>query len=108
MVLIEGVGLSDIRPPPPGEVDKNGADKDSKKETTDNTDGGQSRVHSSGGIPEWVKSTLPRTGGVLHHSLEVVAPSAHGRCPVEELLEVKIEKTMKRVIEEGEYLCVWT
>ncbi|XP_050725758.1 uncharacterized protein LOC127003312 isoform X1 [Eriocheir sinensis] len=107
MVHIEGVGLSDVRlktPPPPGDNTNNETTDTCKMEATENKEGsgnvGQNPVCSSGGIPEWMKNSLPRTSSVLHHSLEVVAPSTHGTCPVEELLELKTEKNTKRVFEE--------
>lgn len=111
MVHIEGLGLNDVKlntppPSPPEESTSNGTADDCKMEAAGDREGGddvnQKNVCTSGGIPEWLKSSLPRTSSVLHHSLEVVAPSTHGACPVEELLELKTEKTTKRVFEEGE------
>lgn len=110
MVHIEGLGHSDVKlntpPPPPGESTNTETTDTCKMEATINKVGsgnvGQNPVCSSGGIPEWMKNSLPRTSSVLQHSLEVVAPSTHGMCPVEEFLELKAEKNRKRTFEEGE------
>lgn len=109
MVHIEGVGLSDIKlksPQPPGESTTTGTAEHGKTEAAEHREGnanvGQNYKCSSGGVPEWLKINLPRTSTFFHHSLEVIAPSIHGACPVEELLEVKTEKTTKRVLAECE------
>ncbi|KAK8386113.1 hypothetical protein O3P69_010679 [Scylla paramamosain] len=57
-------------------------------------------VSSSGYLPGWLKSTLPRISHHMNHGLEIVAPSIHDICPFEELLEMKTEKLTKKVIEE--------
>lgn len=86
MVHIEGMGVDDIK--------QNALSLSEENPTRKN-------VSSSGYLPGWLKSTLPRISCHMNHGLEIVAPSVHGLCPVEELLELKTEKSKKRIIEEG-------
>lgn len=62
----------------------------------------EKNVSSSGGLPDWLKNTLPRITHHMHHSLEIVAPSLHGGCPVEELLQMKSGENTWKPIEERE------
>lgn len=125
MVHIEGVGLSDIQQntnlPSDGSSACEVAEK-GKDEAIDQLEGNSTmgerqtlargtrvdagntnkNISSSGGLPDWLKNTLPKTSHHMHHSVEIVAPSIHGACPVEELLQMKAEKITKRVFEEGE------
>ena len=118
MVHIEGVGLRDIAegsiacaPTKNGEnqaidhEERNSTMSEGPsltQKTTINAGNTDNNVSSSGGLPDWLNNILPRISHHMKHGLEVVAPSTHGACPVEELLQMKSEKTTEKVLEEGE------
>ncbi|XP_045136554.1 uncharacterized protein LOC123519359 isoform X2 [Portunus trituberculatus] len=112
MVHIEGVGVDDIKQIAQSLPEVNTTEK-CESEAKDNQEGNSTTckrpdvsiqmkvdarntdkaVSSSDFFPGWLKSTLPTISGFMNHGLEVVAPSIHGLCPVEELLEMQLEKS---------------